>query len=65
MVQLINAIIFLIGTVWMIVDRVRFERSKDSKDDSYVALYREHNTLQIVVFAALCVYCFCNYFGVK
>jgi heme/copper-type cytochrome/quinol oxidase subunit 2 len=64
MVQLINAIIFLLATVWMIVDRFKFEKSNESKDDSYIALYREHNTLQIVLFAVLCVYCFCNYFGI-
>jgi hypothetical protein len=64
MSQLINAIIFLIGTVWMIADRLKFEKTKEAKDDSYIALYREHNTLQIVLFAALCVFCFCNYFGV-
>lgn len=63
MIQLINACIFFIGTIWTIIDRVKFEKNCDQKNNDYIALYREHNTLQIVLLGALCAFCICNYFN--
>ncbi len=64
MIQLVNSIIFLIGAVWVIIDRFKFKKSKEDGDKMYIALYREHNTLLIVMFFALCIYSFCNYIGI-
>ena len=62
MSQLVNSIIFFIGIILTIVERVRFEKTASDNDPKYVALYREHNTLLILVLAALCVSCVFNYF---
>jgi len=64
MSQLVNSILFFIGTILTVVERVRFEKTARDNDPKYVALYREHNTLLILVLAALCVFCTCNYFNI-
>lgn len=48
----------------MIIDRIRFEKTCDKKEDTFVALYREHNTLLIILFAALFFYCLTNYINI-
>lgn len=64
MIRLIHSIIFLVGFVWMIVDRVKFEKKHRGDESEFVSLYREHNTLQIILFAALTFYCASRYFGI-
>lgn len=60
MYQLIHAIIFLFGVIWTVVERIKFEKVASNYESKYVALYREHNTVLIIVFAALCATCIYN-----
>jgi hypothetical protein len=48
-------ILFLIGLIASISKRIRFEKGKEKYDEKYVTLYREHSTLIIILFLALCI----------
>lgn len=55
MSSIIHLLIFLVGLTWSIVKRVKFEKSKNDKPTDYVELYREYNTLMIIIFLALVI----------
>ena len=64
--SIIIAIIFLLATIWSIVDRIRFERSSEASDDSkYASLYREHSLLRILLYALVTVISSLQYFGIE
>jgi hypothetical protein len=64
MLLLINSILFFIGFIWMIFDRAKFEKKHKGDSGEFASLYREHNTLQIVLLAVLTFYCLSKYFGI-
>ncbi len=55
--EYIYIVIFLVGLASTIWSRVSFEKQQKAtpKDKRYASLYREHNTLLIIIFAALVV----------
>jgi len=56
-ITIINAIIFLAACVWMIVERLKFEKEHKGQESEYITLFKKHNTLQIIMFAALLLFC--------
>lgn len=58
--QLINSIVFLLGAILTVRERIKFEKKVSDYDPKYVALYREHNTMLIIVFTALFATCIYN-----
>jgi hypothetical protein len=49
-------ILFCIGLIWSVSERITFEKKlKKSETPEYNSLYREHNTLLIFIFAALVI----------
>lgn len=55
MKEYIYLTIFIIGLIWKISERISFERKKEQYDTKYISLYREHNTMLILIFLALCI----------
>ena len=55
MFSLVTTILFFIGCVLMILERIRFEKKHKGEDSEYISLFREHNTLKILLFAALMI----------
>lgn len=48
-------IIFSIGIIWSVKDRILFEKNKKDKSDEYITLYRENSNLRIVIFIVLVI----------
>lgn len=46
-------IVGLIGFVYYLVSRIRFERAHDNEEEKYNALFREYTTIMIVIFFAI------------
>lgn len=61
---LINAILFLIAAVSTIIERIKFEKSKEDEDQRYVVLFRDHSNLKIVFFSLLFITLLCSFFGI-
>jgi hypothetical protein len=55
MFTIIKLILFLVGLIVYIVERINFEKRKFSKSEDYISLYREYNTMMIVLFFALVI----------
>jgi hypothetical protein len=55
MFTIIKLILFLVGLIVYIVERINFEKRKSSKSEDYISLYREYNTMMIVLFFALVI----------
>lgn len=48
-------IIFSIGVIWSVKDRILFEKNKKDKSNEYITLYRENSNLRIVIFIVLVI----------
>ncbi len=57
MITVINAVIFFIACIWMIVERIKFEKEHKGQESEYITLFKKYNTLQIIMFAALVLFC--------
>lgn len=57
MISIINAVIFLAACIWMIVERFKFEKEHKGQKSEYITLFKKYNTLQIIMFAALALFC--------
>lgn len=49
------AVLFFFGIVISIRSRLKFEKKKDEYDAKYISLFREHNTVMILLFVALLI----------
>jgi len=46
--------LFALGLVWSIAERVKFEtKEKSTRSEDYCSLYRSHNDMLILIFAAV------------
>ncbi|MCF0203580.1 MAG: hypothetical protein HUK08_09470 [Bacteroidaceae bacterium] len=55
MKSIIFLIIFAAGLIMNVYKRYKFEKTKQSHSAEYISLYREHNTMMIIIFAALTI----------
>lgn len=46
-------LLFACGLVWIIWKRVSFEKSEQGLSKAYTTLFREHNTMLMLIFTAL------------
>lgn len=48
--------LFLLGFIWKIIERIKFEKNKIDCDEKYITLFRGNNILLIVLFLGLFLY---------
>lgn len=53
--HLLLSILFLIGIITSVRSRLKFEKAKKDYDEKYASLFRQHNTVMIIVYVALLI----------
>ena len=53
--NIVYLVIFVLGLIYTIVERVKFEKKKSDKSVDYIDLFRQNNTLMIVIFFAISI----------
>ena len=53
--HLLLSILFLIGIITSVRSRLKFEKNKKDHDEKYASLFRQHNTIMIIVYVALLI----------
>ena len=52
---LLLSILFLIGIITSVRSRLKFEKNKKDYEEKYASLFRQHNTVMIIIYAALLI----------
>ena len=49
------SILFFIGIITSVRSRLKFEKDKQEYDAKYISLFRQHNTMMIIIYIALLI----------
>ena len=49
------SILFFIGIITSVRSRLKFEKDKQEFDAKYISLFRQHNTMMIIIYIALLI----------
>lgn len=61
--HILLSVLFLIGIITSVRSRLQFEKKKDDYDEKYASLFREHNTIMIIIYFALLIEILFKYYS--